>query len=89
MSEKFRVTFGNRIRRQIEKYVAVYVSCGGKELEALDDILAKKVMRKLGMQNPIYLKNNEERLCLRMEELFGEESMPQCKEAVRRLAGNV
>ena len=89
MSEKFRVTFGNRIRRQIEKYVAVYVSCGGKELEALDDILAKKVMRKLGMQNPVYLKNNAERLCLRMEELFGEESMPQCKEAVRRLAGNV
>ncbi len=89
MSEKFRVTFGNRIRRQIEKYVAVYVSCGGKELEALDDILAKKVMRKLGMQNPVYLKNNAERLCLRMEELFGEESMPQCKEAVRRLAGNM
>ena len=89
MSEKFRVTFGNRIRRQIEKYVAVYVSCGGKELEALDDILAKKVMRKLGMQNPVYLKNNAEKLCSRMEELFGEESMPQCKEAVRRLAGNV
>ena len=88
MSERFRVTFGNRIRRQIERYVSVYVSCGGKELDALDDILAKKVMRKLGMQNPVYLKNNAEKLCARLEELFGADSMPQCTEAVRRLAGN-
>ena len=89
MSERFKVTFGNRIRRQIERYVSVYISCGGKELEALDDILAKKVMRKLGMQNPVYLKNNAEKLCARLEELFGADGMPQCTETVRRLAGNV
>ena len=89
MSERFKVTFGNRIRRQIERYVSVYISCGGKELEALDDILAKKVMRKLGMQNPVYLKNNAEKLCTRLEELFGADGMPQCTETVRRLAGSV
>ena len=85
MTEHFRVTFGNRIRYQIERYVPAYVACGGEELNALDDILAKKVMRKLGMQNPVYLRNNAENLCRYMDELFGEENLSQCKEIVRRL----
>ena len=85
MTEHFRVTFGNRIRYQIERYVPAYVACGGEELSALDDILAKKVMRKLGMQNPVYLRNNAENLCRYMDELFGEENLSQCKEIVRRL----
>ena len=88
MTEKFRVTFGNRIRKQIEEYTSVYVSCGGKELDALDDVLSKKVMRKLGMQNPVYLKKNAGKLCEYMEELFGAENMNLCKEVVRRLEKN-
>ncbi|MBQ8404772.1 MAG: AAA family ATPase, partial [Clostridia bacterium] len=52
----FHITFGNRIMKQIRTYIPVYVSCGGEELDALDDILAKKVIRKLETQNPIYLR---------------------------------
>ena len=52
----FQITFGNRIMKQIRSYIPVYVACGGEELEALDDILAKKVLRKLEMQNPIYIR---------------------------------
>lgn len=89
MTEKFRVTFGNRIRKQIEEYTAVYVSCGGRELDALDDILSKKVMRKLGVQNPVYLKRNAGKLCEYMDEIFGAENMLLCKEVVRRLEKNV
>ena len=89
MTEKFRVTFGNRIRKQIEEYTAVYVSCGGRELDALDDILSKKVMRKLGVQNPVYLKRNAGKLCEYIDEIFGAENMPLCKEVVRRLEKNV
>ena len=88
MTEKFRVTFGNRIRNQIERYIPVYVGCGGEELEALDDILAKKVMRKLSMQNPVYLRNNAGNLCRYLDELFGEEHMKECKAIVRRLEKN-
>lgn len=88
MTERFRVTFGNRIRGQIERYIPVYVSCGGEELTALDDILSKKVMRKLSAQNPVHLRNNAESLCRYLDELFGEGNMPCCKETVRRLERN-
>ncbi|MDE6613248.1 MAG: AAA family ATPase [Clostridia bacterium] len=88
MKETFRVTFGNRIKRQIEEYVPVYVSCGGDETEALDDILAKKVIRKLGMQNPVYIKNNAEKFKRYIEELYGEEGLPICKSHLDRLLKN-
>ena len=42
-----------------------------EELSALDDILAKKVMRKLETQNPIYLRNAAEGLIAYLDELFG------------------
>ncbi len=64
LRENFRITFGNRVMKQIRTYIPIYVSCGGEEVEALDDILSKKVMRKLETQNPIYVKNEAEGLCL-------------------------
>ncbi len=51
LTEKFRITYGNRIKKQIRGYVAAYVACGGTESEALDDILAKKVLRKLAYRD--------------------------------------
>ena len=86
--EHFHITFGNRIMKQIQQYIPVYIACGGDELEALDDILAKKVMRKLETQNPIYLRNAAEGLVSYMDELFGNDSMPRCKEFIRRLERN-
>ncbi|MCI5583860.1 MAG: AAA family ATPase, partial [Anaeroplasma sp.] len=57
MIEYFHITFGNRIMKQIKNYVPVVVACGGEELEAIDDILARKVMRKLESQNPVYVRS--------------------------------
>lgn len=88
MIESFRVTFGNRIMKQIREYIPVYVACGGEEMEALDDILSKKVMRKLGSQNPVYVRNNAEKLIRYMDELFGEDRLPLCKSYVRKLILN-
>ena len=81
----FQITFGNRIMKQIKSYIPVYVACGGDELEALDDILAKKVLRKLEMQNPIYIKNEAEGLCACLDNLFGQDRMVQCKSFMARL----
>ena len=88
MIEHFGITFGNRIMGQIRRYIPVYVACGGDELEALDDILAKKVLRKVETQNPIYIKNSAEGYCRYLDELFGEENMKMCKEAMRKYANN-
>ena len=46
--EKFQITFGNRIMRQIKDYISVYVGCGGDEMEALDDIISKKSASEVG-----------------------------------------
>ena len=86
--EHFHITFGNRIMKQIRQYIPVYIACGGRELEALDDILSKKVMRKLETQNPIYLRNASEGLLAYLDELFGTNGMPQCKEYIHRLQRN-
>ena len=86
--ENFHITFGNRIMKQIKTYIPVYVACGGDELTALDDILAKKVIRKLETQNPIYLRNASEGLLAFLDELFGDDKMPLCKEYIHRLQRN-
>ena len=88
MIDHFHITFGNRIMKQIRIYIPVYVSCGGDELDALDDILSKKVIRKLETQNPIYLRNAAEGLISYMNELFGNDKMTICKEHIRRLQRN-
>ena len=86
--EHFHITFGNRIMNQIQSYIPVYISCGGEELEALDDILSKKIIRKLETQNPIYLRSAAEGLCTYLDELFGPDAMPCCKAAIHRLERN-
>ena len=88
MIEQYHITFGNRIKKQINEYIPIYVACGGEELDALDDILAKKVMRKLSMQNPVYIRNSAEKFCGYIEELFGEDKMPICKQVIRRIEKN-
>lgn len=86
--EHFHITFGNRIMKQIRTYIPVFISCGGDELDALDDILSKKVIRKLETQNPIYLRNTAEGLISYLDELFGQDRMTICKEHIRRLERN-
>ena len=84
MIDKFKITFGNRIMKQIRQYIPVYIACGGDELDALDDILSKKVFRKLEAQNPIYVRNSVQGLCNYLDELFGYDRMKLCKEYLRR-----
>ena len=88
MIETFHITFGNRIMKQIKTYIPVYVACGGEEIEALDDILSKKVLRKLEMQSPTYIRAHKEEFFGVLDNLFGEESMKDCREAMERIVNN-
>ena len=85
LMEKFRITFGNRIVKQINQYIPVCLACGGDELDALDDILSRKVLRKLEAQNPVYVRSAADGLCTYLDDLFGADRMPLCKEYLRRL----
>ncbi len=88
LTENYRISFGNRIMKQISVYLPVYVACGGEELDALDDMLAKKVLRKLETQNLTYRVSELDALCEMFNELFGQERMRRCLKTVRRIARN-
>ena len=85
MIRNFHITFGNRIMKQIRSYVPVYIACGGEELEAIDDIIYKKIMRKLETQNPVYVRKAIGKLCDEIDDIFGEDKMPLCKDYLRHL----
>ena len=75
----FRVAFGNRIMKQIKNYVPAYVGTGGSEIDGLDYILARKVLRKFEALNLSYIRDEIDGLIAYMDELFGEENMGECK----------
>ncbi len=81
----FRVAFGNRIMKQIKDYVPAYVGTGGTEIDGLDYILARKVLRKFEALNLSYIRDEIDGLIAYMDELFGEENMNECKEYLRML----
>ena len=87
--DTFKITFGNRIMKQIRAYVPVVVACGGTELEALDDILSRKILRKLESKNPVYVRAQSEALCNYLDDLFGTDKMPLCKETIHSIEQNV
>ena len=88
LKKVFRISFGNRIMKQIESFVPVYVACGGKSSEAIDIMLAKKVMRKLSSCNPVYVKSRSDDLISEMNKLFGQDNTKECVDAIRRIADN-
>ena len=89
LTETFHITFGNRIMKQIRAYVPVVVASGGSELEAIDDILARKVLRKLESKNPVSVRAQAEGLCTFIEDLFGVNKLPLCIETIHHIEQNV
>jgi hypothetical protein len=89
LAEEFRVSFGNRIMRQIEDYVPIMIACGGTETGALDDIFARKIFRKLEQLSPVLIRNHVPRLMELLKDRFGEDALPQSMEYLDRLQKSV
>ena len=83
------MSFGNRIMKQINEYVPVMIACGGDEEGALDDVLVRKVFRKLEAQNPSFIRNAMDDLKDQIVSLFGAQAMPQCLEYLEMLKNTV
>ena len=83
--EHFRLAFGNRIVKQLRDFVPAYVGCGGTTLEGLDYVLAKKVLRKFESLNLSFIRDEIDGLCEYLDELFGIDTMMECKEYLQRL----
>ena len=85
LADVFRISFGNRIMKQIEAYIPIMLACGGSEAEALDDILARKILRKLEQLSPAYVKSEADALLSLLDELFGEGTMLQSRNYIERI----
>ncbi len=80
--EKFKLAFGNRIMKQLGDYVPCYMACGGTEIEAIDFMVAKKVLRKFESLNLGYMKDELSRFQSYLDRTFGKDTMKICKEYI-------
>ena len=83
--EKLRVAFGNRILKQMNLFVPVYVACGGDELDGIDYILATKIFRKFESLNLPMLREELRELCAYMTKTFGKNKMNESIAYLERL----
>ena len=83
--EHFRISFGNRIMRQIEEFVPAYVACGGKEIDAIDYLISSKILRKFEQLNLAFIKNELDEFINYLNVSFGKENMNKCKDFIIRL----
>lgn len=83
--EHFRLAFGNRIVKQLNEFVPVYVACGGTEIDGLDYVLCNKILRKFESLNLAYIRDEVDGYVQYLNDQFGEENMQECKEYLIRL----
>jgi len=82
ISETFQVTFGNRIMNQLYKFIPIYVACGRSEIEGIDYMIARKIIRKFETLNLPFLKSELETLLALFDTLFGKESLKESKDMI-------
>lgn len=81
----FRLTFGNRILRQIKDFVPCYIACGGTEIGGVDFMFAKKILRKFESLGLGFIRDEIDGLILYLDKTFGEEEFKISKEYLQRL----
>ena len=69
---KFKLAFGNRILKQLETFVPVYIACGGTEMEAFDFIFTNKILKKFESLNIAFLKDEIKELTVFLDKTFGK-----------------
>ena len=83
--KNFRLAFGNRIMRQIQDYVPCFIGCGGTEMQAIDFIVAKKVLRKFESLSLGFMRDELTKFSAYLDRVFGKNTMVICKEYIERL----
>lgn len=73
---RFRLSFGNRIMKQLYDFVPVYVACGGTEVGGMDYIIARKVLKKFESMNVSFVRDEIIGLIDYIEKTFGKGRMP-------------
>lgn len=86
--KNFRLAFGNRIMKQMKDFVPCFIACGGTEIQAVDFMVAKKVLRKFESLSLGFMKDELTRFNQYLDRTFGYNKMSICKEYVEYLKKN-
>lgn len=81
----FRITFGNRILRQMKEFVPCYIACGGTEIDGIDFMFAKKILRKFESLGIGFIRDELDGLILYLDNAFGTENFKISKAYLTRL----
>ena len=82
---RFKLSFGNRIMKQLYDFIPVYVACGGTELGGMDYIVARKVLKKFESMNVSFVRDEITGLINYIEKTFGKTGMQDSKAYLRRI----
>ena len=82
---RFKLSFGNRIMKQMYDYIPVYVACGGTELGGMDYIIARKVLKKFESMNVTFVRDEITGLINYIDKTFGKTEMEDSKSYLRRI----
>lgn len=85
LQTRFKLAFGNRIIKQMHDFIPVYVACGGTELDGMDYIVARKVLKKLESMNITFVRDEIRSLIEYIEKVFGKANMPDSKAYLTRI----
>lgn len=78
LTDRTGITFGNRVMRQAEMFIPVYISCGGEWEDAADMLISRKILNKMDALDPVFCRGEAEGLLRQLDSLFGEGKMPLC-----------
>lgn len=82
---RFKLSFGNRIMKQLYDFIPVYVACSGTELGGMDYIVARKVLKKFESMNVTFVRDEITGLITYIDKLFGKAEMQDSKAYLRRI----
>lgn len=85
----FRIAFGNRIMKQAKTFAPVYVACGGKEIEAIDYFISKKVLRKFDQLSVAVIRDESDPFIAFLDKKFGKGVMKECIESMVNLKKSI
>lgn len=89
IQKNFKISFGNRILKQVRLFVPAYVACGGNEAEAIDFMIRSKILRKFTSLNLPFLVEELKELAVFLDKKFGKGSMKLCIEYIGELQRNI
>ena len=76
-------SIGNRICIAVERYFAVYRACGGEDKEALDRVLAARVVPSVIVALDTVEDNEQKNLSEKLDLVFGEENVDASRFVIR------